>query len=111
VSAARTATVAVTTTMVRRMTPPPRVAVRPHAYVLFSRGLALVPTSTAVTLSLAEPLTAAALGIVVLGERPSATGLLGAGLVLSGLAVLAVAARTSSPAGSAGPGPGGTSGR
>lgn len=60
------------------------------AYVLFSAGLARVPTPTAVTLSLAEPLTAAALGVVFLGERPGPAALLGGALVLAGLAVLAV---------------------
>ncbi|REJ32864.1 MAG: hypothetical protein DIU84_09520, partial [Bacillota bacterium] len=43
----------------------------------------------AVTLSLAEPLTAALLGIAVLGERPTVTELLGIALLLAGLVVLA----------------------
>src|SRR5690606_7194705 len=41
------------------------------AYRLYAQGLTTVPVSTAVTLSLAEPLTAALLGIAVLGERPT----------------------------------------
>ena len=55
------------------------------AYILFARGLAHVRVSTAATLSLAEPLTAALLGVFVLGERipPAAMG--GAGLILLGL--------------------------
>lgn len=39
------------------------------SYWLFARGLQTVQVSTAVTLSLAEPMTAATLGIVVLGEQ------------------------------------------
>lgn len=40
------------------------------AYLLFARGLRDLPAGTVGTLSLAEPLTAAALGLLVLGERP-----------------------------------------
>jgi drug/metabolite transporter, DME family len=61
------------------------------AYQLFAAGLRAVPASTAATLSLAEPLTAALLGLTVLAERPTAVGLTGAALVLLGL--LLVAAR------------------
>lgn len=61
------------------------------AYALFARGLALLPVATAVTLSLAEPLTAATLGIVVLGERLTPPAALGAALVLCGLAILSTA--------------------
>lgn len=63
------------------------------AYVLFGRGLAQLPASTVSTLSLAEPLTAALLGVVLLGERPGLVGVLGGGLVLAGLLVLAVPGR------------------
>lgn len=59
------------------------------AYVLFARGLTTVPVSTAVTLSLAEPLTAALLGITLLGERPAPMELGGIALLLAGLVVLA----------------------
>jgi drug/metabolite transporter, DME family len=59
------------------------------AYVLFSRGLRLLSSGETATLVLAEPLTAAALGVVALGEHPSATAGAGALLVLCGLAVLA----------------------
>ena len=38
------------------------------AYLLFAKGLVHVSSSTAVTLSLVEPLTAALLGVFVLGE-------------------------------------------
>ncbi|HXH05079.1 MAG TPA: DMT family transporter, partial [Vicinamibacterales bacterium] len=82
----------------RWLTDPRGIAVALHlgvvatavAYVLFSTGLQRIPGPTAVTLSLAEPLTAAALGAIVLGERPGAAALAGAGLVLAGLALLAL---------------------
>lgn len=56
------------------------------AYLLFARGLRTLSAALAVTLSLAEPLVAAALGIALLGERVGARGLagmlaLGAGLL------------------------------
>jgi drug/metabolite transporter, DME family len=41
-------------------------------------------------LTLAEPVTAAALGFIVLGERPGAAALVGAALVLAGLMLLAL---------------------
>lgn len=47
------------------------------AYVLFARGLNCLAPSVAVTLSLAEPLVASALGILLLGEQPGSRGLLG----------------------------------
>jgi drug/metabolite transporter, DME family len=59
------------------------------AYVLFARGLRRLPTGEVATLTLAEPLTAAALGALVLGERPGVVGLGGVALVVAGLAVLA----------------------
>ena len=59
------------------------------AYVLFARGLRRLPAGEAATLTLAEPLTATALGALVLAERPSAVALAGAGLVLAGLVSLA----------------------
>jgi DME family drug/metabolite transporter len=59
------------------------------AYVLFARGLEKVGASETATLTLAEPLTAAALGVIALGERPGLTAAAGAALVLAGLAALA----------------------
>jgi DME family drug/metabolite transporter len=64
------------------------------AYVLFARGLQRLPASSVATLTLAEPLTAATLGVIVLGERPGPVAALGALLVLSGLLVLAAPRRT-----------------
>jgi DME family drug/metabolite transporter len=60
------------------------------AYLLYGRGLRTVPAPAAVTLGLAEPLVAALLGLVVLGER--LTGASVAGLVLVGLALVALTA-------------------
>lgn len=60
------------------------------AYVLYVRALRTVPAATAVTLTLVEPLTAATLGIVVLGERLSPVALAGIGLLLAGLLILAL---------------------
>ena len=58
------------------------------AYLLFARGLQSVPAVHAVTLSLAEPLTAATLGIIVLKEQLTLTAAIGMALVLVGLIVL-----------------------
>ncbi len=63
------------------------------AYALFSRGLQLVPTATAVTLSLAEPLTAGLLGVFLLGERLTPLAWLGILLLFTGLALLAAQKR------------------
>ena len=60
------------------------------AYILFARGLKHIGAGETATLTLAEPVTAAALGFVVLGERPGAAALVGAALVLAGLVLLAV---------------------
>src|SRR5215207_1345600 len=67
------------------------------AYVLFARGLRGVEASEAATLTLAEPLTAAVLGIVVLGEQVGGAGAVGAALVLAGLLALAVRTRVPEP--------------
>lgn len=60
------------------------------SYWLFARGLQSVPIATAVTLSLAEPMTAATLGILVLGEQLNAQAFLGIVLIFLGLAALVV---------------------
>jgi len=57
------------------------------AYLLFVRGLAFLPAGPVTTLMLAEPVVATTLGIVVLDERLSAIGGIGAALVLVGLMV------------------------
>jgi drug/metabolite transporter, DME family len=63
------------------------------AYVLFARGLERIGAGETATLTLAEPLTAAALGVIALGERPGAAAVAGALLVLSGLVLLALRPR------------------
>lgn len=58
------------------------------SYWLFSRGLQRVQVASAVTLSLAEPMTAATLGILVLGEQLTARAFFGISLIFAGLVVL-----------------------
>ena len=57
-------------------------------YVLFGWGLARVRASTATGLSLVETVVAAALAVLVVGERLPAAGWIGAAAVLAGLAFL-----------------------
>jgi DME family drug/metabolite transporter len=59
------------------------------AYLLFARGLRRLSAAETATLTLAEPLTAAVLGVVVLSERMSAPAAAGGALILGGLLVLA----------------------
>ncbi len=69
------------------------------AYRLLAAGLRVVAPGPAATLALTEPVVAASLGIVVLGERLSVPATLGAVLVLTAVLVLARApARTLQPA-------------
>ncbi|WP_354701151.1 hypothetical protein DSM112329_01458 [Paraconexibacter sp. AEG42_29] len=78
------------------------------AYVLFARGLRELTAGETATLTLAEPLTATALGAIVLGERPGAVAIAGAALVLTGLLALAGGGRRARPVaepGLAGAGP------
>lgn len=63
------------------------------AYIAFARGLRGLSAGDTATLTLAEPLTAAALGALVLGERPGALAIAGAALVLAGLVALALPGR------------------
>jgi len=67
------------------------------AYVLFARGLRGLAASETATLTLAEPVTAAVLGVGVLGEQVTGAGALGAALVLGGLVLLAVRAQRPVP--------------
>lgn len=55
------------------------------AYLLFSHALRHISGATAVTLALAEPVTAFALAIAVVGESPSAMAFWGLASVLAGL--------------------------
>jgi DME family drug/metabolite transporter len=63
------------------------------AYVMFARGLRRLPSAEVATLTLAEPVTAAALGTVVLGEQLTPAAAAGAALVIAGLAALAAKPR------------------
>jgi DME family drug/metabolite transporter len=60
------------------------------AYILYIRALLTVPSATAVTLALMEPLTAATLGILVLGERPTLAVIIGIAMLLAGLLILTI---------------------
>ncbi len=55
------------------------------AYLLVAAGLSRIPVATAATLSLAEPLTAGTLGVLLLDERLSPAAITGIALLLSGL--------------------------
>jgi DME family drug/metabolite transporter len=63
------------------------------AYLLYARGLRSTPVTTATTLGLAEPAIAALLGLTLLGEHLSETGLAGLGVLAVSLAILALPAR------------------
>lgn len=71
------------------------------AYSLFNRGLRGVRSSTASTLALVEPVVAASLAYLLLGERLGATGLVGAAMILLGL--LLIVRSTASPEKTSGP--------
>ncbi|MER2153718.1 MAG: EamA family transporter [Solibacillus sp.] len=58
------------------------------AYILFLGGLKKISSSAAVTLSLAEPLTAALLGVFLVGEHLTFVAWLGVSLLLGGIVVL-----------------------
>lgn len=58
-------------------------------YALYARGLQVLAPATVGTLTLAEPLVAAVLGVALLGERPGALAVLGAALLATGLLLVA----------------------
>lgn len=64
------------------------------AYVLYGRGLHKIPSSSALTLSLAEPTTAALLGVFIVGEILSMTSWIGILLLLGSIVVLTVGSRS-----------------
>jgi DME family drug/metabolite transporter len=66
-------------------------------YLLFTRGLSTVTASTAATLNLAEPLTAAILGVFLLQEKLSLTTLTGMALLIGGIAIIAIPSRVKLP--------------
>ncbi|MEU1884469.1 EamA family transporter [Micromonospora rifamycinica] len=57
-------------------------------YLVWIRGLKTTAVSSATAIGLAEPLTASALGIFVLGERATGWTLLGMATIVAGLAVV-----------------------
>jgi len=63
------------------------------AYILYLSGLQKVPSSSAVTLSLGEPLTAAILSVIIVGEVLSPVSWIGVFLLLGGILVLTVSGR------------------
>jgi DME family drug/metabolite transporter len=68
------------------------------AYALFTTGLRRVPASAAGLVSLLEPLTATALGVLAFGEAFGLAGASGAALLLGSFALLVRAARREVPA-------------
>jgi len=58
------------------------------AYVMFGRGLKNVPAASAVTLTLAEPLTAGLLGVLLLGEALAPLAWGGILLLIAGIALI-----------------------
>jgi DME family drug/metabolite transporter len=75
------------------------------AYVLFARGLRSLPASNVATLTLAEPLTAGLLGVLLLREPLTGIQVLGALLVAAGLMVLSLPDRTGAVRREGAPGP------
>jgi DME family drug/metabolite transporter len=67
------------------------------AYTLFTWGLERLTAATAATLTLAEPLTASLLGILVLDERLSGLAIAGLLVLAVGLILLAWGARSRDP--------------
>lgn len=66
------------------------------AYIFFLSGLEKITSSSAVTLSLAEPLTAALLGVFLVDEYLSPTSWIGVAMLLGGIIVLTVGSRKAS---------------
>lgn len=63
------------------------------AYIFYLAGLEKISSSSAVTLSLAEPLTASILGVFLLGEYLSPTSWIGVAMLLGGIVVLTLGGR------------------
>jgi drug/metabolite transporter, DME family len=72
------------------------------AYLLYARGLRTTTVTTATTLGLAEPAVAAVLGLAVLGEHLTATGLAGLGVLGVSLVIAAWPSRRSTAAATSG---------
>jgi DME family drug/metabolite transporter len=72
------------------------------AYVLYGRGLAVLPAAAVTTLVLAEPLVATGLGVLVLGEVLSLPEMAGVTMISAGLVTQGVGAARVSPVGRSG---------
>lgn len=72
------------------------------AYGLFFTGLHTVPSTSAVIVTLLEPLTAAALAALLFGERLGVAGVLGGGLLLAAVLLLYAGADRATRRGEAG---------
>lgn len=64
------------------------LATMAFAYWLFGRGLQTIPVASAVTLSLAEPMTAGLFGVLLLGEQLTPQAFSGISLIFFGLLLL-----------------------
>ncbi len=64
------------------------------AYMLYGRGLRVVPVAHVGTLTLAEPLTAALLGILLLRESVSLSSVVGMVLIFAGQVIVVTAQRS-----------------
>ncbi len=71
------------------------------AYLLFGFGLRSIRSSTATTVTLIEPVVAAALAIIVVGEQLRWSGWLGLALILVGVTLLVSARQPDKPSGAA----------
>jgi drug/metabolite transporter, DME family len=63
------------------------------AYILYLTGLQKIPSSSAVTLSLGEPLTASVLSVFIVWEVLSSASWVGVLLLLRGIVVLTFSGR------------------
>ena len=70
-------------------------------YLCFGHGLARVPASTATTITLFEPVVAAGLAVIIVGERQPATGWLGIVLILACLVCISAPVGRTRPRGEA----------
>lgn len=68
------------------------------AYLLFAAGLGSLPAPTVSTITLAEPLTATLLGVLVIGERLPAMSWVGLAVMAAGIVVLILRPRRTAPA-------------
>jgi DME family drug/metabolite transporter len=66
-------------------------------YVLYARGLRTTSVPTATTLTMAEPVVAALLGLIVLNERLGAVAFAGLGVIYISLILLVPRGKARSP--------------